>query len=154
MKGHGPKEDTPEKIPSTGETSEAPNVSLRLPNPTTQDKSPRMFGLLRPYTGLYSANSYMANRPSYRLSNSVIKSDIEKSNGANKIGASTTATPTTITTTTMTTPTTAWGEAKEAPRPAPRRLNSHIPDVLEKTDSVQVPPHVFFEFFSNMNELK
>ena len=28
-------------------------------------KSPKIFGLPRPYTGLYSASSYMANRPSY-----------------------------------------------------------------------------------------
>lgn len=28
-------------------------------------KSPKLFGLPRPYTGLYSASSYMANRPSY-----------------------------------------------------------------------------------------
>ena len=28
-------------------------------------KSPKIFGLPRPYTGLYSSSSYMANRPSY-----------------------------------------------------------------------------------------
>ncbi|KAL3279116.1 hypothetical protein HHI36_016630, partial [Cryptolaemus montrouzieri] len=28
-------------------------------------QSPRLFGLPKPYTGLYSANSYMANRPGY-----------------------------------------------------------------------------------------
>ena len=28
-------------------------------------KSPKVFGLPKPYTGLYSASSYMANRPSY-----------------------------------------------------------------------------------------
>jgi len=27
--------------------------------------SPKVFGLPKPYTGLYSASSYMANRPSY-----------------------------------------------------------------------------------------
>ena len=33
------------------------------------EKSPKVFGLPKPYTGLYSANSYMANRPSYGLRN-------------------------------------------------------------------------------------
>lgn len=40
------------------------------PSPGPQ-QSPRLFGLPKPYTGLYSANSYMANRPglsSYRRS--------------------------------------------------------------------------------------
>ena len=31
-------------------------------------KSPKVFGLPKPYTGLYSASSYMANRPSYMRS--------------------------------------------------------------------------------------
>ena len=31
------------------------------------DKSPKVFGAPKPYTGLYSANSYMANRPNYGL---------------------------------------------------------------------------------------
>ncbi|XP_071746350.1 protein lap4 isoform X16 [Lepeophtheirus salmonis] len=31
----------------------------------TSEKSPKVFGLPKPYTGLYSASSYMANRPSY-----------------------------------------------------------------------------------------
>lgn len=34
------------------------------PSPGAQ-QSPRLFGLPKPYTGLYSANSYMANRPGY-----------------------------------------------------------------------------------------
>lgn len=45
------------------------------PSPGPQ-QSPRMFGLPKPYTGLYSANSYMANRPglsSYRRSLEVDK---------------------------------------------------------------------------------
>ena len=32
---------------------------------STDGKSPKVFGLPRPYTGLYSSSSYMANRPSY-----------------------------------------------------------------------------------------
>ena len=31
----------------------------------TNEKSPKVFGVPKPYTGLYSASSYMANRPSY-----------------------------------------------------------------------------------------
>ncbi|GAB6023124.1 hypothetical protein CHUAL_007209 [Chamberlinius hualienensis] len=31
-------------------------------------KSPKLFGLPRPYTGIYSPNSYLANRPGYRSS--------------------------------------------------------------------------------------
>lgn len=34
------------------------------PSPGPQ-QSPRMFGLPKPYAGLYASNSYMANRPSY-----------------------------------------------------------------------------------------
>merc|ERR1719153_66086 len=34
---------------------------------TSSDKSPKVFGAPKPYAGLYSANSYMANRPSYGL---------------------------------------------------------------------------------------
>ena len=34
-----------------------------------QEKSPKVFGVPKPYTGLYSASSYMANRPSYGLRN-------------------------------------------------------------------------------------
>lgn len=34
------------------------------PSPGSQ-QSPRLFGLPKPYTGLYSANSYMANRPGF-----------------------------------------------------------------------------------------
>nr|CAI5864077.1 unnamed protein product [Callosobruchus analis] len=40
------------------------NSSSPSPSPGPQ-QSPRLFGLPKPYTGLYAANSYMANRPSY-----------------------------------------------------------------------------------------
>ena len=33
--------------------------------PPSHLKSPKMFGTPRPYTSLYSPNSYMANRPNY-----------------------------------------------------------------------------------------
>jgi len=43
--------------------------------------SPKVFGLPKPYTGLYSASSYMANRPSYmrtREPGQVRKVDLSK----------------------------------------------------------------------------
>ena len=33
------------------------------------ENSPKVFGVPKPYKGLYSASSYMANRPSYGLRN-------------------------------------------------------------------------------------
>ena len=39
--------------------------SLSREDVTSSAKSPKVFGLPKPYTGLYSASSYMANRPSY-----------------------------------------------------------------------------------------
>ncbi|XP_046996189.1 protein lap4 isoform X9 [Schistocerca americana] len=43
-----------------------PLGSSPSPSPSPgSEKSPRVFGLPKPYTGLYSANSYMANRPGY-----------------------------------------------------------------------------------------
>merc|ERR1719220_1334531 len=41
--------------------------SLNSSNDKSTDKSPKVFGAPKPYTGLYSANSYMANRPNYGL---------------------------------------------------------------------------------------
>lgn len=35
-------------------------------SPSPAEKSPHVFGLPKPYTGLYNANSYMANRPGFR----------------------------------------------------------------------------------------
>ncbi|CAH1966405.1 unnamed protein product [Acanthoscelides obtectus] len=40
------------------------NSNSPSPSPGPQ-QSPRLFGLPKPYSGLYAANSYMANRPSY-----------------------------------------------------------------------------------------
>lgn len=52
-------------------------ISKDSPSPSPgPQQSPRLFGLPKPYTGLYSANSYMANRPglsSYRRSLEVDK---------------------------------------------------------------------------------
>uniref|UniRef100_A0AAR5QGQ0 PDZ domain-containing protein n=1 Tax=Dendroctonus ponderosae TaxID=77166 RepID=A0AAR5QGQ0_DENPD len=109
------------------------------PSPGPQ-QSPRLFGLPKPYTGLYSANSYMANRPfSYRR---LVESDVSKKSESpepksNKVTPETTPNPinrdkslelpktngigynhTTVNRAT-TTPLN-----HEPPKPAPRRLNS------------------------------
>ncbi|XP_046607488.1 protein lap4-like isoform X7 [Neodiprion virginianus] len=45
---------------------EIPLTQANPSNPLTpSEKSPRVIGTPRPYTGLYNANSYMANRPGY-----------------------------------------------------------------------------------------
>ena len=41
--------------------SEAPALDM---SGSPDGKSPKIFGLPKPYTGLYSSSSYMANRPS------------------------------------------------------------------------------------------
>ncbi|KAE8739367.1 hypothetical protein FOCC_FOCC015138 [Frankliniella occidentalis] len=38
----------------------------QTPSPSPAEKSPHIFGGPKPYTGLYTANSYMANRPGFR----------------------------------------------------------------------------------------
>lgn len=45
-------------------TAKDSSGSSQSPSPGPQ-QSPRLFGLPKPYTGLYAANSYMANRPGY-----------------------------------------------------------------------------------------
>ncbi|XP_018896338.2 uncharacterized protein [Bemisia tabaci] len=42
------------------------------------EKSPKVFGVPKPYTSLYSANSYMANRPSYTGIRSAVSSPVSK----------------------------------------------------------------------------
>ncbi|KAK6629848.1 hypothetical protein RUM43_003668 [Polyplax serrata] len=141
LKGHAPKEATPEG-PSETPTPDPPKVSPSVSSPPTQEKAPRMFGLLRPYTGLYSANSYMANRPSYRLTNSVMKSDIDKTNGTSKVG--TLSTPAKKEQGSLST--------AEPPKPAPRRLSSKT-DILEapeKTGILQAARPITNEEFQAM----
>ncbi|KAF2904406.1 hypothetical protein ILUMI_01771 [Ignelater luminosus] len=86
-------------------------VSLPLDSPSPSpgpQQSPRLFGLPKPYTGLYSANSYMANRPSYTGYRRSLENDKKfneapnepKTNGLDQ-------TP-----------------KLETPQPAPRRLNT------------------------------
>ncbi|CAG9769323.1 unnamed protein product [Ceutorhynchus assimilis] len=116
------------------------------PSPGPQ-QSPRIFGLPKPYTGLYSANSYMANRPfsAYRRS---VESDVSKKSESPEplINKRTPENTPPTTTTTRINPvelpktngidhnhtanhetaisTNATPVNYEAPKPAPRRLNS------------------------------
>ncbi|XP_045477481.1 protein lap4 isoform X4 [Harmonia axyridis] len=98
-------------------------------------QSPRLFGLPKPYTGLYSANSYMANRPGYagyrrsydgdrRTPESSPKPELPKTNG---IDAS------------MKTP------VGDHPKPAPRRLTQNDTQPLAASPPPTVtnaPKHV------------
>ncbi|KAK9878834.1 hypothetical protein WA026_003669 [Henosepilachna vigintioctopunctata] len=90
-------------------------VSKNSPQPSPgPQQSPRLFGLPKPYTGLYSANSYMANRPGfagYRRSyeadrktpESSPKPELPKTNGIDSPKAT----------------------VVEHPKPAPRRLTQN-----------------------------
>ena len=48
-----------------GSDMSALDTTIASSSGSPDGKSPKIFGLPRPYTGLYSASSYMANRPSY-----------------------------------------------------------------------------------------
>ncbi|XP_065213379.1 protein lap4 [Planococcus citri] len=50
------------RIAAEREVAYPRNSATPSPGP---EKSPKVFGVPKPYTGLYSANSYMANRPNY-----------------------------------------------------------------------------------------
>ncbi|XP_071051212.1 protein lap4 isoform X3 [Onthophagus taurus] len=120
------------------------------PSPGPQ-QSPRLFGLPKPYTGLYSSNSYLANRPafgSYRKSAEIEKTNSpsptekqpqqqqkppqpngldSKHNPQNK-----SPTPPPISTTPQPT---------GAPQPAPRRLNSTSGSTTNPIDHQQQQDH-------------
>ncbi|KAK4881366.1 hypothetical protein RN001_004685 [Aquatica leii] len=83
------------------------------PSPGPQ-QSPRLFGLPKPYAGLYSANSYMANRPSYTGYRRSLENDKKetlptepKTNGFDQ------------------------SPKPDPPQPAPRRLNVESKEVLQ-----------------------
>ena len=59
--------------------------------PSSEVKSPKVFGLPKPYTGLYSASSYMANRPSYMRTREPGQYTITSTSSSP--GATTTTTP-------------------------------------------------------------
>ncbi|XP_056635608.1 protein lap4-like isoform X17 [Diorhabda sublineata] len=93
-------------------------------------QSPRLFGLPKPYTGLYAANSYMANRPGYRRSMEIEKKTSESPEPVKP--------PTPI----QEPPKTNGidhNTAKEVPKPAPRRINSASSDSSTTTAQPQAP---------------
>ncbi|XP_031338228.1 protein lap4 isoform X1 [Photinus pyralis] len=95
-----------------------------LPSPGPQ-QSPRLFGLPKPYTGLYSASSYMANRPSYTGYRRSLDSEKKVSE----------TTPTETKTNGLDHHTKA-----EPPQPAPRRLNSQSSDTVPPQPSTEKKP--------------
>ncbi|KAK9730452.1 PDZ domain [Popillia japonica] len=95
------------------------------PSPGPQ-QSPRVFGLPKPYSGLYSPNSYMSNRPGYNSYRRSLEADKkiepippvneEKTNGIDQTPKN--ETPPLVTTNGTN------ANNTEHPQPAPRRLNS------------------------------
>lgn len=69
MTGIAPSGSNHNSVSSTNLFSQPSLSSLSAigatPGSASDTKSPKVFGLPKPYTGLYSASSYMANRPSY-----------------------------------------------------------------------------------------
>ena len=69
MTGIAPSGSNHNSVSSTNLFSQPSLSSLSAigatPGSANDTKSPKVFGLPKPYTGLYSASSYMANRPSY-----------------------------------------------------------------------------------------
>nr|CAD7392304.1 unnamed protein product [Timema cristinae] len=114
------------------------------PSPSASDKSspsPRVFGAPRPYTGLYAASSYMANRPGYagyRRADQQITSSSPSSNTPSygklpglRNDPPPPTPPPTLASTKTTGPPVAMGnhidsapKQVEPPRPAPRRTTS------------------------------
>nr|CAD7439037.1 unnamed protein product [Timema bartmani] len=114
------------------------------PSPSASDKSspsPRVFGAPRPYTGLYAASSYMANRPGYagyRRADQQITSSSPSSNTPSygklpglRNDPPPPMPPPTLASTKTTGPPVAMGnhidgapKQVEPPRPAPRRTTS------------------------------
>ncbi|KAJ8977705.1 hypothetical protein NQ317_005438, partial [Molorchus minor] len=90
------------------------------PSPGLQ-QSPRLFGLPKPYTGLYAANSYMANRPTYGGYRRSLEVDKKVSESPEPIKPHT---PPQSTPETPKTNGIDHAPRQEAPKPAPRRLNS------------------------------
>ncbi|XP_023312117.1 protein lap4 [Anoplophora glabripennis] len=94
------------------------------PSPGLQ-QSPRLFGLPKPYTGLYAANSYMANRPGYAGYRRSLEVD-KKVKSPEPIKPQTP--PQDLPTTPKTNGIDHTPRQGEAPKPAPRRLNSASSD--------------------------
>ncbi|XP_049827638.1 protein lap4 isoform X19 [Schistocerca gregaria] len=135
-----------------------PLGSSPSPSPSPgSEKSPRVFGVPKPYTGLYSANSYMANRPGYvgyrraaveqPVSNTaptygklpglrndpspptsdVVRKEMKIESASSPAESGTEVLPNHV----------PPSKPTEPPRPAPRRLNQ--PSVAGSTSSEQPP---------------
>ncbi|XP_049827601.1 protein lap4 isoform X15 [Schistocerca gregaria] len=138
-----------------------PLGSSPSPSPSPgSEKSPRVFGVPKPYTGLYSANSYMANRPGYvgyrraaveqPVSNTaptygklpglrndpspptsdVVRKEMKIESASSPAESGTEVLPNHV----------PPSKPTEPPRPAPRRLNQ--PSVAGSTSSEQPPVQV------------
>ena len=83
-----PTTDSNNKSGSVGNLFSQPSLSSLG---TSEVKSPKVFGLPKPYTGLYSASSYMANRPSYMRTREPGQYTITSTSSSP--GATTTSTP-------------------------------------------------------------
>lgn len=58
--------------------------TLNTSSTSPEGKSPKIFGLPKPYIGLYSASSYMANRPSYVRSREPGQYTLDSSSNSDK----------------------------------------------------------------------
>lgn len=99
------------------------------------EKSPRLFGVPKPYTGLYNSNSYMANRPGYNMYRRPVTeppSTPKAESSEPPVNTNSTAEVGIVNGTTK-------PEAMEAPRPAPRKL-TRVQSDAESTDPTQVLP--------------
>ncbi|KAG5875963.1 hypothetical protein JTB14_034384 [Gonioctena quinquepunctata] len=107
---------TVEREMTVDKNSNSPN-----PSPGPQ-QSPRLFGLPKPYTGLYAANSYMANRPGYGAGyRRSMEIDKKVSESPEPIKSET---PPQAQRNTLKTNGIDHEQPKDVPKPAPRRLNS------------------------------
>uniref|UniRef100_A0A6P7G3I0 Protein lap4-like isoform X3 n=1 Tax=Diabrotica virgifera virgifera TaxID=50390 RepID=A0A6P7G3I0_DIAVI len=88
-------------------------------------QSPRLFGLPKPYTGLYAANSYMANRPGYAGYRRSMELDKKTSESPEPVKP---PTPTQVLQETPKTNGIDHSSTREVPKPAPRRINSTSSD--------------------------
>ncbi|XP_072380003.1 uncharacterized protein scrib isoform X2 [Diabrotica undecimpunctata] len=88
-------------------------------------QSPRLFGLPKPYTGLYAANSYMANRPGYAGYRRSMELDKKTSESPEPVKP---PTPTQVFQETPKTNGIDHSSTREVPKPAPRRINSASSD--------------------------
>ncbi|XP_014232467.1 protein lap4 isoform X1 [Trichogramma pretiosum] len=98
--------------------------------PSSTEKSPLVIGAPKPYTGLYSANSYMANRPGYFRRS--IDADKTLSAATSPVSKSTSATspPPSVTTPTPAT----------APVNGIAKMNGQLDDSKKTSPSSQLPP--------------